>query len=153
MAMQSNGPPAVTLRTATLDDAPALADLSTQLGYPDAAGQLSGRLEAVLRDSNQEVKVALLGDGLIVGWIHVFLALRIESKSFGELGGLVVSEEYRGRGVGRSLLSAAEEWASARGLSKLRVRTRSSRSEAHDFYKKQGFLVTKEQYIFDKDLR
>ncbi len=37
-------------------------------------------------------------DKNVIGWIHVFIAVRIESETFAEIGGLVVNENIRGYG-------------------------------------------------------
>jgi GNAT superfamily N-acetyltransferase len=91
--------------------------------------------------------------GKVVGWVHVFLALRVESDQFAELGGFVVSRKYRRSGIGRQLLAAAEEWVVSRGVAKLRVRSRSDRNDARVFYEKLGFSTTKVQNVFDKPMK
>jgi len=142
----------VHLRTAIGKDAPAIGALSAQLGYPDSSRRTVGRLEFILREKDHAVLVACLADESVVGWIHVFAAYRLESEAFAELGGFVVAENQRGRGIGRSLLLAAEHWVRERGLAKLRIRSRSERAEAHEFYRRLGFKCSKEQHVFDKKL-
>ena len=140
------------IRVATLGDAHVIAGLCSQLGYPTTGPPSVARLTAVVRSSGHAVLVACLSDGLVVGWVHVFLALRVESNTFAELGGLVVAEAHRGRGIGRALLVAAEEWGVEQGVFKLRVRTRSGRMEARAFYERLGFELAKEQHVYDKRL-
>ncbi len=140
------------IRTATLDDAHVIADLCSQLDYPTTEPQSATRLAKVLRSREHALLVACLSGGLVVGWIHVFIALRVESDSFAELGGFVVAEQHRGLGIGGVLLAAAEEWGSAKGVLKLRVRTRSDREGARSFYERLGFTVAKEQHVYDKNL-
>jgi len=84
--------------------------------------------------------------------MHVFLAFRVESDPFAEIGGFVVTEQHRGRGIGRLLLVAAEDWAKNHGIKKLRVRTRSTRLDAQVFYERLGFSQTKEQPVLDKSI-
>jgi N-acetylglutamate synthase-like GNAT family acetyltransferase len=140
----------VEIRNASIDDVAALAELSTQLGYPSSPQQASARLAAIVRSSEHLVQVACSPDGAVVGWVHVFLALRVESDPFAELGGFVVTQQCRGRGIGCSLLEAAEMWAGRQGAKKLRVRSRSTRGDANAFYERLGFTQTKEQHVYDK---
>ncbi|MCG8460087.1 MAG: GNAT family N-acetyltransferase [Holophagales bacterium] len=138
------------LRPATLVDAPVLAELSRQLGYPSSPEQTEQRLLAILGSDDQKVLVACSADGTLVGWIHVFLAHRVESGPFAEIGGFVVSEGHRGQGVGTELLAGAEDWVAERGVSRLRVRTRADRDGAQAFYSRRGFSTTKSQRVLDK---
>ncbi len=94
--------------------------------------------------------VAEAADGRVVGWLHLFVALRVESGAFAEIGGFVVTAAFRGQGVGREMLSAAESWVSGHGLSTIRVRTRSERRDARRFYHKLGFIQSKSQQVMDK---
>jgi ribosomal protein S18 acetylase RimI-like enzyme len=138
------------IREALPTDVAALAELSGQLGYPSSVQEISGRLERILGSGEHLVLTAIRPDGSVVGWIHVFIALRVESDGFAEIGGLVVTEELRGRGVGRSLLRAAEKWVADQETRKLRVRTRSTRDDARAFYERLGFCHTKQQHVYDK---
>lgn len=140
------------IRRATLDDAPALAELSSELGYPTSVGAAGKRLALLLSSDDHAVLVAASADGRVLGWIHAFLALRVESDTFAELGGFVVGEEYRRRGIGRRLLAAAEAWASSRDVQMLRVRSRTSRADARLFYERLGFRETKQQRVMNKAL-
>ena len=144
---------AVDIRRATMDDSSALADLSTQLGYPTSQIQSANRLGVILDSKEHAILVACLADGTVVGWVHVFLAFRVESDPFAEIGGFVVTKEFRRRGIGRCLLAAVEEWVIQSGISKLRVRCRSDRVDTHTFYKRLDFSKLKKQHVFDKSLK
>ena len=140
----------VEIRNASLGDAAALADLSTQLGYTSSSQQALDRLAVILRSSEHFVLVGSLPDGVVIGWVHVFITLRIESDPFSEIGGFIVAEQHRSRGIGRTLLVAAEDWVRSRGLKKLRVRVRSTRRDAQAIYQQLGFSRTKDQHVLDK---
>lgn len=149
--MGSSAAPAL-VRCARPGDGPVLAALSVELGYPATAAEVARRLDPLLASPEHEVLVAEDAAGRVVGWIHAFVSRRLESEPFAELGGLVVAAAHRGQGVGRALVAGAEAWAAGRGMAKLRVRSRASRSGAHRFYERLGFVNTKVQEVFDKPL-
>jgi GNAT superfamily N-acetyltransferase len=84
----------------------------------------------------------------IIGWIHAFITIRIETKPFVEIEGLVVDENLRNKSVGRKLVDAIAVWCRKENISVLRVRCNTRRIETHLFYKKLDFAETKEQKIF-----
>src|SRR4051812_10583340 len=142
-------PSPMPIREAIPSDAAALASLSTQLGYPVAPGEMAERLLAVLNQANQSVLVAE-EDGAVGGWLQVCSRESLESPPFAEVSGLVVDEAQRGRGVGRRLLNAAVHWAEERGYGRLRVRSNVVRTDAHRFYEREGFHLTKTQVVLDR---
>lgn len=145
-------PGGVALRTATPADAPALAELSTQLGYPADAATLRERLARLHGGKVGEVFVATDAGGRVLGWTHVAPRLNLEEEPFAELAGLVVGDGARGLGVGALLLRAAEDWARRTGHAKLRVRSNVVRERAHRFYLREGYVENKRQLVFDKAL-
>lgn len=142
----------MNVRLVRRSDADALAKLSGELGYPSSATDMRIRLGATLAHPDHATFVAEHPDLGIVGWVHVFAALRLESGSFAEIGGLVVGKGQRKSGVGRALVEQAEEWSWERGLQMLRVRTNTAREGAHLFYLNLGFHKTKSQTVFSKTL-
>jgi GNAT superfamily N-acetyltransferase len=145
-------PASIDVRPATMDDSSVIADLVNELGAPTPIKDVDGRLESTLTAPDHAVLIAATPDGFPVGWIHVFVALRLQTASFAELGGVVVTQTYRRKGVGRLLLEAAETWAADNGVLKMRIRSRDTRSEAKSFYISQGYGHSKTQRVFDKIL-
>ncbi len=143
---------AIAIRTARDDDAAALADLSTQLGYPIDATAMRERLARVHATKVGEVFVACAADGRVVGWTHAVPRLQLEEVPFAELAGLVVDESVRSAGVGARLLAAAEEWARSQGFGVMRVRSNVLRERAHGFYEREGYTRVKSQAVFCKPL-
>jgi len=143
---------AISIRPACSDDAAALAELSTQLGYPAAADTLNQRLARVRDQGAGEVFVAADAQGRVLGWTHVVPRLHLEESPFAELAGLVVADGARGAGVGAALLSAAEQWARGHGFAQFRVRSNVVRERAHRFYMREGYVERKRQVVFDKPL-
>lgn len=141
----------IILREAALEDAEAMRNLSEQLGYDTTVSETAERLKAVMADEMHCAFVAV-ADGNVVGWIHGFYTIRIESAPYVEIGGLVVNTNGRGAGVGRKLVEQVMEWSKQRSITKIRVRTNTARHETHQFYQKTGFTETKEQKVFDLKL-
>jgi GNAT superfamily N-acetyltransferase len=131
-------------------DAPAVACLADELGYPTTVAQALARIERALARPDEGAFVAEYKDGSVIGWVHVFAAHRLESDSFAEIGGLVVDEARRRQGVGAALLSAAERWAAERGYARVVVRSNTVRVEARRFYERRGFAEIKSQLVFAK---
>lgn len=137
----------ILIRKATKADAQSLTRLSFQLGYNQTDAITISNLEWISKSENDDAFVAEYEEQ-IVGWMQVTYIVRLESKPFCELVGLVVDESVRSRGVGRLLVDKAIEWAKERNTETLRLRTNVIRTEAHKFYEKVGFNLTKEQKIF-----
>jgi ribosomal protein S18 acetylase RimI-like enzyme len=69
-----------------------------------------------------------------------------------ELNSIVIDHASRGKGFGRQMMIVAENWVRDRGLPKVRLGSRTSRTEAHQFYTKHGFSIEKEWFIFSKSV-
>jgi GNAT superfamily N-acetyltransferase len=147
----SHGWGAITIRPARFTDATAFASLATQLGYPSAPLQVEERLKAVLHDPKHLILAADAGRGA-VGWAHAYVCCLVESDLYVELGGLVVEESYRGRGIGAKLLEEVERWARQKGALNVSLRSNIIRHDAHKFYAARGYERTKTQHAFRKAL-
>lgn len=96
-------------------------------------------------DSNVYLNVVAEVDGKIAGFISV-----VFYKTLFHMGGtalineLIVSRNYRGKGIGRLLIERAKEEAITRGMDELEVGTEKTNEGAQAFYKKCGF---DEEYI------
>ncbi|HEX2833390.1 MAG TPA: GNAT family N-acetyltransferase [Thermoanaerobaculia bacterium] len=143
--------PDVMVRNATLDDAAALAMLAGELGYPSTETEMRARLARVSASAGDAVLVATV-ESETAGWMHLAEVLSIETGSYVEIRGLVVHAPLRSHGIGARLVAAAEEWARARGLARMRVRSNVVRERTHTFYERLGYAVTKTQKTFDKSL-
>ena len=129
-----------------------MAELSRVLGYPVSLEALSDRLQSLLPRNNELVLVAELTDGKTIGWVHGSEQGFLQSGRRCEILGLVVETSHRGRGVGRALVAAVEQWARDRGLEQIGVRSAVQRVEAHPFYERLGYVCTKTQRVYRKKL-
>ena len=135
----------LTIRDARDDDAPAIAELLGQLGYPTEGGAVAGRLER-LRIVGDRIVVADL-DGSVVGLAHLQVNPAIEyERPAAKLAALVVDESVRGEGVGRTLFESVEAEARIRGCELLYLTTSERRDDAHAFYERIGLEHTGRRY-------
>lgn len=144
---------ALRIRPAQHEDAPVIAALAGQLGYPTPPEKARARLKALAEDDRHAVFVAVEADGGVVGWIHVYLCPLVIADLEAEIGGLVVDQAHRSQGIGARLVHAAEDWARSRGCQGLTVRANVVRQRAHAFYQRLGFREVKLQRVFHKSLR
>ena len=127
-----------------------MADLAGQLGYQCRVEEIRQRL-SYMQDPNQYgVFVAELDSGQVAGWIGVFVYRAVELDGCAEVSGLVVDENVRCRGIGKVLLSAAEEWAQNVGCRTISVNCNIVRERAHGFYTANGYELIKTQRVFRK---
>ena len=139
------------VRRATPADAETVARLCGQLGYAASAAEAAERLRTIDSHPGHAVLVAESG-GAVVAWIDLHIEHSIAAGKTVQVAGLVVDENHRGSGVGRLLMRHAEEWARCNGCSSVRLRSNIIRAQAHEFYEKLGYKVTKTQKAFAKEL-
>ncbi len=141
----------IITRAAVAADAAAISLLSAQLGYPVDEAETNSRLNAILINKDNCVFVAVENEKL-AGWVHGFYTSRIESGFFVEIGGLVVDENSRRKGLGKILVNEVITWAQQRNCNTVRVRCNVKRNDSHLFYLSAGFKSLKEQKVFEKKI-
>lgn len=139
------------IRTLREEDAQAAAGLCEQLGYPTDIASLLVRIQQIAADPNRTVLVSSV-DNAVVGWIDLSIEYHLQSQPVALIGGLVVAETARSRGIGRQLCQAAEDWAQARGMKRIRVRSNAIRERAHAFYLRDGYAQVKTSTVLEKTL-
>jgi GNAT superfamily N-acetyltransferase len=144
-------PTEIRIREVTPLDAPEAAILCAELGYPVTVDALRHRIEYLMCQPDHVIFVACYLEG-VAGWIDVSIANYLHAEPRAEIAGLVVSSGLRSRGIGRLLVSRAEQWAVSRGLKEMLVRSRVSREDAHRFYIREGYERTKTSAVFTKHL-
>jgi GNAT superfamily N-acetyltransferase len=137
----------IQLRKMSIEHAQDVCRLSDQLGYPLSNAQIESNINEITTCENYAAFVALYNQQ-IVGWIYAFRALLIESKPFIEIGGLIVDENFRNKGIGKKLVEKIKVWALENAINEVRVRSNVLRNEAHKFYLNNGFTEMKQQKVF-----
>lgn len=136
------------IRTARAEDAPAIAELSAQLGYPVPAASVAQRLNKLLARPDHVVFVCADDDGKVLGWASAEQRLTVATGEHIELAGLVVDESMRRRGIGAALVTAVEAWCRRRGVADIFVRSNVLREHAHAFYQRMGYEHGKTQNAY-----
>ena len=133
------------IREANAADAPALAQLLAQLGYPAEPVAVESRLEALSIVGDRVVVAELDGD--VVGLAHLQVAPALEyDRPAAKVAALAVDESHRGEGIGRALMEDMEREARARGCVLLYLTTAERRADAHAFYDRIGLEHTGRRY-------
>jgi GNAT superfamily N-acetyltransferase len=136
------------VRNVTIADAPALLPLLSELVFAGNAETIASRLRLLLPDESKLHSVAIRNDEGVLGFLSAESRLFAQSGAFCELVALAVVPTARRAGIARALVGHAEEWASARGLSVMRVRSSVARVESHQFYRALGFDLLKTQHCY-----
>lgn len=137
----------IIYRKCSKADSATLASLMLALGYDVDHNTLLNRIDDI-RAHGGDVLVAEMG-GVIIGCINPIIDIRLAEGKAGEIVSLIVSEEYRGLGVGKALVNNAESWLSSR-CNIIRIRANTVRDEAHNFYNALGYQELKSQKVFIK---
>ena len=138
----------IAIRKASSEDATGIKLLSGQLGYTPDILQTALYIDAINERNDDVIYVAVVKNN-VVGWVHTFTTIRLESGLWAEIGGLVVDEDHRSLGIGKLLVDKSKAWCSLKGILVLRVRSNIKRVEAHQFYEKLGFTELKHQKVFE----
>lgn len=76
-------------------------------------------------------------EGKLKGFVSVEDDIFDDEQQYMDLSSIHVSEELRGKGIGKKLFLAAKEWAKEKGARKLYISAHSA-VESQTFYKKMG---------------
>ena len=123
----------IEIREMSASDAETVNFLSQQLGYTLSLTQTLENIKAVTDSKDHKAFVALY-ENKIVGWIGAAYSILIEVMPHCEITGLVIDENYQGKGVGKNLVERVKKWAKEKGTDKLSLRCNVKRIEAHLFY-------------------
>ena len=147
-----------TIRKAKIEDAAAIEALYTEL-EKDAvmyqcehfvlspSGARSRQLEEILKSENQVMLVAEDSEtGLVIGFAHVvsmgvkaFSCLKPQTNIY--LQDLVVSGDYRNRGIGTLLLNESKKYGIEKGADFFRTQVFPMNKAGLRFYERNGFSI------------
>lgn len=139
----------ITLRSAQPADAPAIAALFTDEGYPAGPSDIVARLESF--DTSESRVVVAEHDDTILGFIAVHAMARFEHDDWIlRILALVVDAGARERGVGRALMAEAERIGLELGAAFVELTAGHHRPEARQLYESLGYDATVTAYLRKK---
>ena len=139
----------ITFRPAGPADAPAIAALFTDEGYPAGPSDIVARLER-FADASSRVIVAE-HEAAILGFIAVHALPRFEhDDAILRILALVVDPGARERGVGRALIGEAERVGRELGAAFVEITAGHHRPEARHLYESLGYDATVTAYLRKK---
>ncbi len=137
----------IKIRQADDSDTNALALLVAERGfdYPTEISLVRERLNDLIR-AGDRILVAVY-DSKPIGMALLHRTHFLHRSPDGRIVSLVISEIYRGRGVGARLIEAAESVFRNWGCGRVEVTSGAAREAAHRFYIRAGYSEQPKRFI------
>lgn len=135
------------IRQAAFSDAFYIQQLLAQLGYPDVTLEMvsqkiqlhQGPAYHLLVATDQYEVIAFIS-------LHWFEFLHAAGK-VGRINTFCVDQRHRGKGVGKLLMTAAEQYLLGQGCAKFEVSSNQKRFPAHRFYLGCGYVEDSKRFV------
>ena len=144
------GPMPTGVRAALPADVPALEAIARP-SFTDSRFYVDGRFPRARCDDfyacwiRESCRPGGLADAVLVaerdGAPAAFITCKREPGPIGRIGLVGVDARFRGQGLGRQIVGAAQSWFAAQGLSPVRVVTQGRNIASQRLYQRDGFLT------------
>ena len=155
----------IRVRPATGRDLPATLELVAELDrlqadcrvfapLPDLRQEVAERYRRAIDDpGGDDLLLVAEEGGLVVGTAfgHVLVPSTVSDERAVELGGVIVRDAHRGRGIGLALAQEIARFARARGIRIVVLKTFASNEPALRFWERIGFLPRMVQMVTHAD--
>lgn len=135
----------IRISTATIDDVPELILLLGKLFEmendfsPDPGRQRKG-LRRIIKHPETGVILVMKKGGVVIGMVNLlFTVSTAEGGPVSLLEDLILSPDYRGRGLGGRLINHAIRFARSKKVSRITLLTDADNRRAIKYYKRHGF--------------
>jgi aminoglycoside 6'-N-acetyltransferase I len=145
----------ITIRRATQTDKPEWLRMRLLLWPDEKADNLSKDMDNLLDDPLTPVFVAVRSNGELGGFLEAGTrkhAEGCESSPVGYVEGWYVDDDLCERGIGKALVSAAEDWARSQGLTEMASDTWLDNDVSIQAHLKMGYEETERLVHFAKKL-
>ena len=137
----------VAIRPAVAADADRAAALIASLG---GEFDIAGVTERLARIDQPQLVAESSGQVVGLCGLHVMIALH-RARPVGRITVLVVDDGFRGKGVGKALVDAAERHFRDIGCELMEVTSNNKLVAAHAFYDRMGFEQTSKRFAIRLD--
>lgn len=139
----------ISIRKYISTDLEALTDLMNDLGYPTDTQSMKNRMESIESNPDYYTFMAEV-ENEIAGMVGARIVHFYEGDGVtAQISALVIKENFQGKGIGKELIRFIESWAREKGAKSLYLTSgaKPERAKAHDFYKRQGFVVNGYRFV------
>jgi GNAT superfamily N-acetyltransferase len=139
----------IIIRDGHTSDLAALTLLVNELGYPTTLEEMKGRFLKISVHPDYKTIVAILNSE-VVGMAGLAKGLFYEKNgAYLRVLALVVKQNSRGMGIGKVLLTAAEDWAREQYLTTVLINcgNRDEREHAQKFYHEMGYAIKSSGFV------
>lgn len=140
------------IRPPMVNDAQAIKELLTQMGYQLTLSEVKNRIELFNENTMYHCCVMEISEQ-VIGIIAMTISdYFLHTTRFCYVDAVVIDEQYRRMGLGEKLLHTIEEIAKEQGCQYCELRSGKHRepSGTHDFYKRLGYKVLNDETTFFK---
>ena len=143
----------IQFRSIKKQDIENLIQMCAEIGYEVRYETLSAKINEIIKNKNSVILVAADEENKPAGWIQLEISNFIFSEKTCNILALFVDKKYRGRRIGKKLLSKAEEWAKENNCTGLEIYSDITRIDSHDFYRHLDFKHIKTQQTFFRSIK
>lgn len=135
----------ISIAVAKPEDATRVADLLNQMGYATTELETVKRITLYGQPSYQ--LIIAKAEEITVGFIalHFYDVLHLPAPE-GRISSFCIDEKVRGKGIGKTLLNAAEDYFKENGCYKIVLNSNLKRPETHQFYLNRGYQFTSKHF-------
>ena len=139
------------IRKTVPEDAENICEINKiSLGYDFSADKTVVQIKQITKDEKTLLLSATDDENRAVGYIEAQIYDTPYAKTDVNIMALAVNEKFQGQGIGKKLLSAAENWGKAKDAVGITLESSTYRTEAHKFYEACGYECAKEHKNFKK---
>jgi GNAT superfamily N-acetyltransferase len=139
------------IRQATSADTQDVTRLLVELECAVDGPDVRRRLRRLQDSPSDRVFLAEAG-GRPVALLGMHVVPLLHRDALARITALIVTKDYRGRGIGTRLLATAERWAVEHGCTQVELNSGDHHRPAHTFYQHRGYRLDDRRFIKEDEV-